>query len=57
MQVGGEEDEEQQGEEEGCAADKLKEVEGGAADAVFDHLLQDEGHEGEELTGRQRTSH
>ena len=53
VQDGGEEDEEQQGEEEGRAADELKEVERGAADTGADHLLQDEGHEGEELTERQ----
>lgn len=55
MQRGGEEDDEQQGEEEGCTADKLKEVEGAAADAAGDHLLQDEGHEGQELTGEPKS--
>lgn len=49
VQVGGEEDEQQQGEEESCAADKLKEVERAALDAAVDHFLQDEGHEGQEL--------
>lgn len=48
VQVGGEEDEEQQGEEEGRAADELEEVERGAAPAAVDHFLLDEGHEGEE---------
>lgn len=48
VQRGGEEDEEQQGEEESCAADKLKEVEGATADAAVHHLLHDEGHEGQQ---------
>lgn len=47
-QVGVQEDEEQQGEEEGRAADELEEVEAGAADAAVHHLLQDEGHQGEQ---------
>lgn len=54
VQGGGEEDEQQQGEEEGRAADELKEVEGGAADAAAHHLLQDEGHERQELMERER---
>lgn len=57
VQDGGEEDEEQQGEEEGRAADELKEVERGAADAAADHLLQDEGHEGEQLTETQTSDY
>ncbi len=56
VQRGGEEDEEQQGEEEGRAADKLKEVESGAGGAAAHHLLQDEGHEGQQLTERRETS-
>lgn len=49
MKGRGQEDEEQQREEEGHAADELKEVEGGAVDAAADQLLQDEGHKGQEL--------
>lgn len=47
----GQEDDEQQREEEGHAAGKLKEVEGRAADTERDQLLQDKGHQGQELTG------
>lgn len=47
VQRSGEEDEQQQGEEEGCAADKLKEVERRTADAAVNRLLQDEGDEGQ----------
>lgn len=56
VQYGGEEDEEQEGEEEGCTADKLEKVERTAADTAVDHLLQDEGHKRQELmeTERQR---
>lgn len=50
MKGRGQDDDEQQREEEGRAADKLKEVEGGAADADADQLLQDKGHQGQELT-------
>lgn len=50
MKGRGQEDDEQQREEEGRAADQLKEVEGGAADADTDQLLQDKGHQGQELT-------
>lgn len=46
----GQEDDKEQREEEGRAADKLKEVEGGAADADADQLLQDKGHQGQQLT-------
>lgn len=49
VQAGGEEDEEQRGEEERRAADELEEVQGGAADAAGHQLLQDEGHQGQEL--------
>ena len=55
VQLCGEEDEEQQGEEEGCAADELEEVEHRAADAAVDHLLQDEGQEGQQLRGKRST--
>lgn len=48
VQAGGEDDEQQHREEERRAAHKLKEVEGEAADATADHLLQEEGHEGED---------
>lgn len=57
VQRGGQEDDEQQGEEEGCAAYKLKEVEAGAADAAVDHLLQDEGHQGQQLTRDTKHQH
>lgn len=40
----GQQDDEQAGEEERCAAHKLKEVEWRAGLTVQDHLLQDEGH-------------
>lgn len=54
----GEEDEEQQGEEEGRTAHKLEEVESTTGDAAVDHLLQDEGHEGQKLTeGERRQEH
>lgn len=47
VQLSGKEDEQQQGEEEGRAADELKEVERRAAEAAVHRLLQDEGNEGE----------
>lgn len=49
VQAGGEEEEEQAGEEEGRAADELKEVERRTPQAAADGLLQDEGHEGQHL--------
>lgn len=45
----GEEDEEEECEEEGCTADKLKEVQLAAGRATVHHFLQDERHEGQEL--------
>lgn len=50
VQGGGQEDDEQQGEEEGRAADKLKEVQAGAESAGVDQLLQDDGHQGQQLS-------
>lgn len=55
VQPGGEEDEEQQGEEEGRAADELKKVEGVAVPTAGDQLLQDEGHQGQDLRGGEQT--
>lgn len=55
VQLSGKEDEQQQGEEEGRAADELKEVERRAGEAAVHHLLQDEGNEGQHL-GRNRKS-
>ena len=52
---GGQDDEEQQREEEGRATDKLKEVKGRAVDTDADQLLQDKGHQGQELTRKQGT--
>lgn len=49
----GQEDDEQQCEEKGDAADKLKEVQRWAADADADQLLQDEGHQWQELARNQ----
>lgn len=49
VQVGGQEDEEEHGEEEGRAADELKEVKYPAAQAAGQHLLQHEGQEGQHL--------
>lgn len=49
VQAGGEQHEEQQGEEEGGAAHKLEEVQGGAPHTAVHHFLQDEGHEGQQL--------
>lgn len=51
----GQEDDEQQREEKGRAADKLKEVEGRAADTDTDQLLQHKGHQGQELTRERGT--
>lgn len=56
MQLSGQEDEQQQGEEEGRAADELKEVERRAAEAAVHRLLQDEGNEGEHLREKQEVS-
>lgn len=49
VQVGGQEDEEEQGEEEGRAADELEEVEHPAVQAAGQHLFQHEGQEGQQL--------
>lgn len=45
----GQQDEQQQGEEESRAADKLKGVETEADCAALDQLLQEQGHQGQNL--------
>lgn len=49
VQGGSEEDEEESCEEEGCAADKLKEVQRRAAHTVRHYLFKNEGHKRQEL--------
>lgn len=56
MQLSRKEDEQQQGEEEGRAADELKEVERRAGEAAVHRLLQDEGNEGQHLREKQEVS-
>lgn len=52
VQRRGEKDEEEECEEEGRAAHKLKEVKSAAGNATAHHFLQDERHEGQELEER-----
>lgn len=56
VQLSGKEDEQQQGEEEGRAADELEEVERRAGGAAVHRLLQDEGNEGQHLRDKQEVS-
>lgn len=50
----GQQGEQQQREEEGGAADELEGVEAEAAGAAVDQLLQEQGHQGQQLGGAQR---
>ena len=56
VELGGQEDEEEQGEEEGRAADELKEVERPAVQTAFHHLLHHEGQERQQLEAQRSHS-